>query len=83
MSAVSCPSRRKGGRGCELGRRLDSALRLDHHGQASLPLLLADDDRAIRQSLERPTGFGGLFGHLGPTGQALSAIRRNPDLIIL
>ncbi len=56
-----------------------------HHGQVSNRLLLADDDRAIRESLERALELEGyLVTSVADGVQALSAIRREaPDLIIL
>src|SRR6195952_973493 len=56
-----------------------------HHGQVSHRLLLADDDRAIRESLERALELEGYSVTSVADGvQALSAIRRKtPDVVIL
>lgn len=60
-------------------------MRVIHHGRVSNRLLLADDDRAIRESLERALELEGYFVTSVADGvEALSAIRREtPDLIIL
>lgn len=56
-----------------------------HHGRVSHRLLLADDDRAIRESLERALELEGYAVTSVADGvQALSAVRReNPDVVIL
>jgi len=56
-----------------------------HHGQVSHRLLLADDDRAIRESLERALELEGYSVTSVADGvEALSAIRREtPDVVIL
>ena len=56
-----------------------------HHGQVSHRLLLADDDRAIRESLERALELEGYTVISVADGvEALSAVRREPpDVVIL
>ena len=56
-----------------------------HHGQVSHRLLLADDDRPIRESLERALELEGYAVTSVADGvAALSAVRREtPDLVVL
>src|SRR6195952_1212211 len=56
-----------------------------HHGQVSHRLLLADDDRAIRESLERALELEGYVVTSVADGvEAISAVRREPpDVVIL
>lgn len=63
-----------------LGRGL-----VGHHGRVNHRLLLADDDRAIRESLERALGLEGYDVTAVADGvEALSAVRRDtPDVVIL
>jgi len=56
-----------------------------HHGEVSYRVLLADDDRAIRESLERALELEGYAVTSVIDGvQALSAARRDaPDVVVL
>ncbi len=62
-----------------------SAARHAHYGLVNPRLLLADDDRAIRESLERALELEGyLVTSVADGVQALAAVRREvPDLVIL
>ena len=56
-----------------------------HHGEVSYRVLLADDDRAIRESLERALELEGYAVTSVIDGvQALSVARRDaPDVVVL